>query len=253
MLNLRDISKHFGNLKAVSNVTFNLKEGEIVGLIGPNGAGKTTLISLIDGSLNPTGGSITFLGEDIAGKRPDELARKGMARTFQIVRVFKEMTVYENILVGALFAGNLGLSQAKQKVKEALDFTGMAHLKDKTVREITLPDQKKLQIARALATDPKLLLLDEAMAGLNSKEVEAAIELVGRIRAQGISILVIEHLMKVIMNISDRIIVLHHGELIAEGTPREITSNEAVIAAYFGERYKKHLDQIHSLEEQVIG
>ena len=253
MLDVRNISKHFGNLKAVSNVSFNLKEGEIVGLIGPNGAGKTTLISLIDGSLNPSAGSITFLGEDLAGKRPDELARKGMARTFQIVRVFKEMTVYENILVGALFAGNLSLSQARQKVQEALDFTGMAHLKDKTVREITLPDQKKLQIARALATDPKLLLLDEAMAGLNSKEVEAAIELVGRIRAQGISILVIEHLMKVIMNISDRIIVLHHGELIAEGTPREITSNEAVIAAYFGERYKKHLDQIHSLEEQVIG
>ncbi len=253
MLNLRNISKHFGNLKAVSNVTFNLKEGEIVGLIGPNGAGKTTLISLIDGSLSPTNGSATFRGEDIAGKRPDHLARKGLARTFQIVRVFKEMTVYENVLVGALFAANMDLSHAKQKVKEVLDFTGMSHLTDKTVHEITLPDQKKLQITRALATNPTLLLLDEAMAGLNSKEVDAAIELVGKIRAQGISILVIEHLMKVIMNISDRIIVLHHGELIAEGTPREITSNEAVITAYFGERYKKHISQMHNMEEQIIG
>lgn len=250
MLELKGVSKTFGSLQAVKNVSFTVNQGEILGLIGPNGAGKSTLIQLISGAEKPTTGEVFFQGKSITGKTPDEIAQSGLARTFQIVRVFKDMTVAENVLVGAMFAGKLSMSRAKERVEEVLEFTEMSHLQNKRVREITLPSQKRLQVARALAGNPACILLDEVMAGLNTKEVEGAIELVQRMRDTGISVLIIEHLMKVIMSISDRIIVLHHGELIAEGTPEEVSSDESVIAAYFGERYRHRMQSSNDEKRQ---
>lgn len=230
------VSKNFGGLAAISNVDFELKQGEILGLIGPNGAGKTTLFNLISGAYSPKSGVIKFKDETINGLKPHKICRLGIARTFQLVKVFSHLTVFENVLMGALFGMQKSLtsSEAAAFANEMIDFVELSEFKNTPARDLTLVNQKKVEVARALATKPEILLLDELMAGLNPTEVVHAIELVKRIQKKGITIIMIEHVMHAIMNVCDRIIVLHHGEKIAEGTPQEIANNKRVIEIYLG-------------------
>lgn len=237
LLEGKGVTRYFGGLAAVHRVDFHVERGEIVGLIGPNGAGKTTLFNLISGALTPQSGEIWFKGENITGRQPHVICRRGIARTFQLVRVFPNMSALENVLMGALF-GKPTARTTDRAVSEAekwLDFVGLSAVKGLPARSLTLANQKRLEVARALATGPELLLLDELMAGLNPTEVTQAMELVGRIRDLGITIFMVEHVMKAIMGICDRIIVLHHGEKIAEGTPQEIVRSRKVIEVYLGE------------------
>jgi branched-chain amino acid transport system ATP-binding protein len=231
------VTRHFGGLAAVSRVDFQVDQGEIVGLIGPNGAGKTTLFNLISGALVPKAGSITFKGEKIDGWKPHRICRMGLARTFQSVKVFPNMPVFENVLLGSLFgtSSRLSSADAAAQAAETLEFVGLSGARATAARDLTLANQKRVEVASALATKPELLLLDELMAGLNATEVAQAMELVGRIHDQGITIFMIEHVMKAIMNVCDRIIVLNHGEKIAEGTPQEIAGSKTVIEVYLGE------------------
>jgi len=231
------VTKYFGGLAAVSNVDFNVEQGEIVGLIGPNGAGKTTLFNLISAALVPKPGAIRFKGEKITGLKPHQICRLGVARTFQEVKVFANMPVLENVLLGSLFGTSTGMSSA-DAAREAtglLEFIGLPAMRAIPAKDLTLANQKRLEVARALATKPELLLLDELMAGLNPTEVAEAMELVTRIRDKEITIVMIEHVMKAIMSVCDRIIVLHHGEKIAEGTPQEIATSKIVTEVYLGE------------------
>lgn len=234
------VTKHFGGLAAVDNVDLQVEEGEILGLIGPNGAGKTTLLNCISGVFRLTSGDILFQGISLVGLKPYQIAARGIGRTFQIVEPFSSMTVKENVMVSALFGKDgkdRSVADGRRRAEEVLDYLGMAHLADSSGREITVPDMKKLEFARALALEPKLLLLDEVMAGLNHTEVEETMGLIQKVRAEGITILVIEHVMKAIMGVCHRVMVLHHGKKIALGTCEEIGSDEAVIKAYLGERY----------------
>lgn len=231
------VTKYFGGLAAVSHVDFIVDQGEVVGLIGPNGAGKTTLFNLVSGALVPKSGTIRFNDEKITGLKPHQICRKGVARTFQSVKVFAHMPVLENILLGSIF-GTSNPSSATDAAREAadlLEFVGLSAMSAAPAQSLTLANKKRLEVARALATKPDLLLLDELMAGLNPTEVAEAMELVTRIRDKGITIFMIEHVMKAIMSICDRILVLHHGEKIAEGTPKKITTSKTVIEAYLGE------------------
>jgi branched-chain amino acid transport system ATP-binding protein len=214
-----------------------VEEGEVVGLIGPNGAGKTTLFNLISGALVPDGGVIKFKNRQISGLKPHQICRLGIARTFQSVKVFPDLTVFQNVLAGAVFgsAGRVPPGETAKEAEECLEFVGLSRYRDALARDLTLVNQKRLEVARALATRPELLLLDELMAGLNPAEVSQAMELVFRIRDQGITLVVIEHVMKAIMNVCGRIVVLHHGEKIAEGRPEEIARNKQVIEVYLGE------------------
>ncbi len=231
------VTKHFGGLAAVSRVDFHVDEGEIVGLIGPNGAGKTTLFNLISGALVPKAGVITFKDEKIDGLKPHRICRMGLARTFQSVKVFPNMPVYENVLMGSLFgtSSHLSSADAAARAAETLEFVGLSEAGATLAKDLTLANQKRVEVASALATKPELLLLDELMAGLNATEVAQTMGLVTRIHDQGITIFMIEHVMKAIMNVCDRIMVLHHGERIAEGTPQEIAASKTVIEVYLGE------------------
>jgi len=231
------VTKYFGGLAAVSQVDFNVDQGEVVGLIGPNGAGKTTLFNLISGALVLKSGVIRFKGEKITGLKPHQICRKGVARTFQEVKVFTNMPVLQNVLLGSLFGTSTAMSStdATREATELLEFVGLSAVGVAPAKDLTLANQKRLEVARALATKPELLLLDELMAGLNPTEVAEAMELVARIRDKGITVFVIEHVMKAIMGICNRIMVLHHGEKIAEGTPQEIASSKTVIEVYLGE------------------
>jgi branched-chain amino acid transport system ATP-binding protein len=231
------VTKYFGGLAAISNVDFHVDQGEIVGLIGPNGAGKTTLFNLISAALPLNSGVITFKGERISGLKPHQICRTGVARTFQSVKVFANIPVLGNVLLGSLFGTSTGMSSADatRETMESLEFVGLSTVKGTPAKDLTLSNQKRLEVARALATKPELLLLDELVAGLNPTETAQAMELVTKIRDRGITILVIEHVMKAIMSICDRIMVLHHGEKIAEGTPEQITNNQTVIDVYLGE------------------
>ena len=231
------VTKHFGGLAAVSSVDFNVDEGEVVGLIGPNGAGKTTLFNLISGALVPKEGAIRFNGQKITGLKPHKICKMGLTRTFQSVKVFANMPVLENVLLGSLFGASNSMSSA-DAAREAmglLEFVGLSAVRATPAKDLTLANQKRLEVARALATKPELLLLDELMAGLNPTEVAQAMELVTRIRDQGITIFMIEHVMKAIMSVCNRIMVLHHGEKIAEGTPQEIATSRTVVEVYLGE------------------
>jgi branched-chain amino acid transport system ATP-binding protein len=230
------VTKNFGGLTAISNVDFHVEQGEIVGLIGPNGAGKTTLFNLISAALVPKPGVIRFKGEKISGLKPHQICRAGIARTFQSVKVFGNMAVLENVLLGSLFGRSTGISSvdATREAMESLKFVGLSAVRAIPARDITLANQKRLEVARALATKPELLLLDELIAGLNPTETTEAMELVAKLRDKGITIFMIEHVMKAIMGICDRLIVLHHGEKIAEGTPHQITNNQTVIEVYLG-------------------
>jgi len=230
------VRKNFGGLAAIAEVSFHINQGEILGLIGPNGAGKTTLFNLISGSLAPTAGIIRFKGENITGMKPHQICKRGMARTFQLVKLFGNMTVLQNILLGSLFGTPKSIlqSDAVNDSSKLLEIVGLSGMGTILAKDLTIVNQKRLEVARALATKPELLLLDEFMAGLTPTEVSLAIELIKKIRDRGITVFMIEHVMKAMMSVSDRIIVLHYGEKIAEGIPDEIATNPIVIEIYLG-------------------
>jgi branched-chain amino acid transport system ATP-binding protein len=230
------VTKYFGGLAALSNVNFHVEQSEIVGLIGPNGAGKTTLFNLISGALPTKSGTIKFKDKKITGLKPHQICRLGVARTFQSVKIFANMPVLDNALVGSFFGRPTSMSSADaaKEATKSLELVGLSAARAIPARDLTLVNQKRLEVARALATKPELLMLDELMAGLNSTEMAQAMELVTGLRDKGITIFMIEHVMKAIMGICDRIMVLHHGEKIAEGTPKEIASNRTVVEVYLG-------------------
>ena len=231
------VTKYFGGLEAVSNVDFHVDQGEIVGLIGPNGAGKTTLFNLISAALPFKSGELRFKGQKLNGLKPHQICQMGGVRTFQETKIFADMTVFHNVLVGASFGTptRMSAADAAREASQALELAGLSEMSALPAKDLTLGYQKRVEVARALATKPELLLLDELMAGLNPTEVSEAMELVTKIRDTGITIFMVEHVMKAIMGICERIMVLHHGEKIAEGTPKEITANKQVIEIYLGE------------------
>jgi branched-chain amino acid transport system ATP-binding protein len=238
ILEVRALSRAFGGIRAVDNVSLSIGRGEIVGLIGPNGAGKTTLVNLITGVLPPSSGTVLFEGVDVTRQKPHQAARRGLARTFQIVQPFPEMTVLENVAIGTLFAANAGsMRAASEEAREHLEFVGLGKLAAAPALALTLPDRKRLELAKSLAMRPRVLMLDEVNAGLNSGEIDAALALIRRISANGVTILIIEHLMKVVFSLSHRIFVLHQGALISQGKPSEVAEDERVIRAYLGTRF----------------
>lgn len=235
ILEVQGITVRFGGLVAVAGVDFHIDRGEVVGLIGPNGAGKTTLFNLISGAITPSSGTTVFKGEDITRLKPSEICRRGIARTFQLVKLFSDMTVLENVMLSCLFRKpRVTKEEAAKESLELLDFVGLNGMESLPARELPIGGQKRLEVARALATHPELLLLDEVMAGLNPAEVSEAIESIKQIQEKGITIMLVEHVMQAIMDVSDRVIVLHNGEKLAEGMPGEITTNETVISVYLG-------------------
>ncbi len=234
LLEVKGISKSFSGLKAVQNVSFDVPEGKIVALIGPNGAGKTTCFNLIAGVYKPDGGSVALNGNRIDGKRPDEVCRAGIGRTFQIVKPFAGLSVLDNVVVGALNAAT-SVNAAHEKADEVLEILGLAPKRLQAASTLTLPDRKRLEVARALATQPKLLLLDEVMAGLRPTEVDQIVRVLLDLNKRGLTILLIEHVMRAVMALSSNVIVLHHGELISRGTPDEIAQDPKVLECYLGE------------------
>ncbi len=238
LLELKGVSRRFGGLTAVSGVDLSVERGEVIGLIGPNGAGKTTLVNVITGVHRASSGAVLFDGEDVTALKPFQAARRGIARTFQIVQPFPEMTVAENVAAAAMFAGAASYGrEAREIALEHLGFVGLAEMADNRAASLTLAMRKRLELAKGLAMRPKLLLLDEVNAGLNATEVDHALGLIRSIAARGVTILIIEHLMKVVLSLCTRIVVLHHGELIASGTPESIVRDPRVIQAYLGRRY----------------
>ena len=239
ILETKNVTKRFQGLLAINDVSFVLERGEILGLIGPNGAGKTTLINLISGTLPPTSGTIVFEGAPINGVPAHDRSRLGIGRTFQIMRPFPGLTVLDNVAVGALFGtagGARKLAEAQEQARRWLAFVGLDKRVNQRADALGGPDRKRLELAKAIAQRPKLLLLDEVMAGLNHVEIEEVIEVIKKVRAEGISILVIEHVMKAIQSLSDRLIVIHHGEKLAEGKPGEVLTDARVVEAYLGRR-----------------
>jgi branched-chain amino acid transport system ATP-binding protein len=245
ILELEHVSKNFGGIRAVSDVSFGLRDGEIVALIGPNGAGKTTLVNVVTGVYTASTGRVRFRGTDVTAQRPFQAARRGLARTFQIVQPFPRMTVLENVAAGALFGGaHANVRDATAAAREQLDFTGLTAFADRAASALTLAGRKRLELAKSLAMKPKVLMLDEVNAGLNATEIDGALALIRRIAARGITILIIEHLMKVVLSIAHRVLVLHHGQLIAEGAPKEIVDDPRVIEAYLGQKFARRIKEV---------
>jgi len=238
LLEARAITKAFGSFRAVDSASVTLAEGDILGLIGPNGAGKSTFFNCLTGDLDATAGQVLFAGTDITRLAPETRAELGLARTFQVPQTFEGMSVLENVMIGA-FLRTSHRAVAERKARAVLERVGMIKLADAPARSLGTPGRKRLEIARALATEPKVLLLDEAMAGLTQREVQLAIDLVRDIHRSGITLVIVEHIMEVIMSLASRVMVFHQGKEIAHGSPREVTSNPAVIAAYLGTRAAK--------------
>jgi branched-chain amino acid transport system ATP-binding protein len=239
LLQVKDVSRRFGGVRALSDISFDIQAGEILGLMGANGAGKTTLFSLIAGNVAPSAGEIWFDNSRIDGLAPHQVNRLGIARTFQIVRPFANMTVLENITVGALYGRGRTMSQqrARGRCMQILEEVGLADSSDTLASALTLASRKRLEVARALATEPRLLLLDEVLAGLNATEARDALDLLRRLRAsRSLSIIIIEHVMKALMQLSERIIVLHDGQKVTEGVPVEVANDPRVVKAYLGEK-----------------
>jgi branched-chain amino acid transport system ATP-binding protein len=230
---IRNLSKRFGGLRAVQDVSFTVKENETVALIGPNGAGKTTSFHLITGFHRPDQGSVTAFGREIVGLKPHDICAHGLARTFQVAKPFGAMTVLDNVMTGA-FLRDRSIAAARAKAREAIEFVGLSARELTAARDLTTIDQRRLEMARALATEPRVLLLDEVMAGLNPAEIDQAVALVGKLSQRGLTIVIVEHVMRAIMAVARHIVVLDHGQKIAEGSPKEIVENPEVIRAYLG-------------------
>ncbi|MBV8534430.1 MAG: ABC transporter ATP-binding protein [Alphaproteobacteria bacterium] len=238
LLEARAVTRSFGAFVAVSNADLTLDEGEIIGLIGPNGAGKSTFFNCLAGDLAPTSGRITFAGVDVTNAAPEAHARLGIGRTFQVPATFEDMTILENVLVGA-FLRHAHRHDARDAAMRALEFTGLAHLAQQSSRSLGTPGRKRLEIARVLASEPRLILLDEALAGLTPGEIQSAIELVRRIHDRGTTLIIVEHIMEVIISLTRRVLVFNQGRTIANGAPREVIDDPAVVEAYIGRRHGK--------------
>jgi branched-chain amino acid transport system ATP-binding protein len=246
ILELKGVSKSFGGIRALNDVSFTLAEGEIVALIGPNGAGKTTLVNVITGTNHASSGKVLFNGDDVTQQRPYQAARRGLSRTFQTVQPFPRMTVLENVAAGALFGdvkSKGDVKSAMETAREQLDFTGLADQADRPASNLTIAGRKRLELAKSLAMQPKVLMLDEVNAGLNSSEIDGALTLIRRIADRGITILLIEHLMKVVLSLAQRVLVLHHGELIAQGNATEMVNDPRVVEAYLGQKYLRRAQE----------
>ena len=230
---IRGLSKRFGGLRAVQDVSFSVKENETVALIGPNGAGKTTSFHLITGFHRPDAGSVMAFGREIVGLRPHDICAHGLARTFQVAKPFGAMTVLANVMTGA-FLRDRNAAGARDRARETIEFVGLSAREQTPARDLTTIDQRRLEMARALATEPRILLLDEVMAGLNPSEIDQAVALIGKLSERGLTIVIVEHVMRAIMAVARHIVVLDHGQKIAEGTPREIVENPEVVRAYLG-------------------
>ncbi len=249
------VTRRFGGLTAIDNVTFEVLDGEIFGLIGPNGAGKTTMMNLISGIIPPSAGRISFKGRSITGLAPHAVARLGIARTFQIMRPFAGLSVRENVAIGARFGsadGPKSMAAALEKADEVLAWIGLERRAREDVARLTTGERKKLELARALAMDPSLLLLDEVMGGLNTREIGEVMELIRRVNQLGVTVLLIEHLMKAVMGLCHRIVVLHHGARIALGRPEAIATEPMVIEAYLGQRYAERQAALGATEEGMV-
>jgi branched-chain amino acid transport system ATP-binding protein len=236
LLEVRDLSKRFGGVQANDRVSFDVEEGSILGVLGPNGAGKTTLFNCVTGFLRPEAGTVRFAGHDITARSPSAIARAGLVRTFQIVRVFPHLTAFENVVIGALLRAR-SVRLAQDRAREMLDDVGLASRAEIRARDLTMAERKRLELARALATGPRILLLDEPMSGLTPREVSDAVSLVRRLRERGLTIVLVEHVLEVVMPLAEHVLVLDHGRTIAEGTPAEVSRDPEVVAAYLGRRF----------------
>jgi branched-chain amino acid transport system ATP-binding protein len=233
---VKSLSKRFGGLRAVQDLSFTVQENETVALIGPNGAGKTTSFNLITGFHRPDGGSVSAFGREIVGLKPYDICAHGLARTFQVAKPFGAMTVLANVMTGA-FLRDKKIEVARARAREAIEFVGLTAKERMPARDLTTIDQRRLEMARALATEPRILLLDEVMAGLNPSEIDQAVALVGKLSERGLTIIIVEHVMRAIMAVARHIVVLDHGQKIAEGSPKEVVENPEVVRAYLGSSY----------------